>query len=108
MPTMVNIKVSGAKNSATRLLAAAMICDEVATLFNFPTQLVDANHKKRFIENVGGEVLFDDEKEIATIEASDLQDTFLENYEYPIRTTYLLVPGLLKRSGVAKIPYPGG
>lgn len=102
------IKVSGAKNSATRLLAASLICDDTATLYNFPTQLVDAIHKKRFIEKVGGKVTFEDEKETAVISATELKDQLLENYDYPVRTTYLFVPGLIKRTGVAKIPYPGG
>ncbi len=102
------IRVSGAKNSATRLMAASMIADENVTLYNFPTQLVDANHKKRFIESVGGTVTFDDERELAEIETSSLVDTVLSDYDFPIRTTYLLVPGLLKKTGVAKIPYPGG
>jgi len=37
-----------------------------------------------------------------------LNDIKLESYDFPFRTTYLLVPGLIKRSGSAKIPYPGG
>jgi UDP-N-acetylglucosamine 1-carboxyvinyltransferase len=37
-----------------------------------------------------------------------LNDILLDNYNYPIRTTYLLVPALIKRSGRARIPYPGG
>ena len=102
------IRISGAKNSATRLLAASLISDETSTFYNFPTELVDANHKKRFIENMGGVVEFDSEKETATINATRLEDRLLEDYDYPIRTTYLLVPGLIKRTGVAKIPYPGG
>jgi len=32
----------------------------------------------------------------------------LDDYFYPIRTTYLLVAGQLKKSGKANIPYPGG
>lgn len=102
------IRVSGAKNSATRLMAASMISDEKVTLYNFPTQLVDANHKKRFIESVGGKVTFDDDRELADIETSSLIDKVLTDYDFPIRTTYLLVPGLIKKTGVAKIPYPGG
>lgn len=105
---MNKISISGAKNSATRLLAASLICDEDITLYNFPTKLVDANHKRRFIENIGGDVALDDGKEIAIIKTSDLQDKILEDYDYPIRTTYLLVPGLIKKLGVARIPYPGG
>ncbi len=102
------LRVSGAKNSATRLLAASMISDEKVTLYNFPTELVDANHKRRFIESVGGKVFFDDVRELAEIETFSLVDTVLTDYDFPIRTTYLLVPGLLKKTGVAKIPYPEG
>lgn len=102
------VRVSGAKNSATRLVAASMICDEKVALYNFPTKLVDANHKKRFIEAVGGKVLFNDEIELAEFDTSSLVDIELADYDFPVRTTYLLVPGLLKKTGVAKIPYPGG
>lgn len=102
------IKLSGAKNAATRLLAASLIADERSILLNFPTQLVDANHKKRFMEDVGAELSFDDEQEVASIHAEQLQDVVLPSYNYPIRTTYLLVGGLLKKCGVARIPYPGG
>lgn len=102
------VKVSGAKNSATRLLAASLISDERVTLENFPTELVDANHKFNFIRNTGGSVDVNRDKEIVQIESSGLKDVILDDYNYPIRTTYLLVAGLIKRNGVAKIPYPGG
>src|SRR5690606_5596641 len=102
------VKVSGAKNSATRLLAAALIADEKVILENFPTELVDANYKFDFIEKSGGVVTVDRDKEFVEIESQNLKDVLLDSYNYPIRTTYLLVPGLIKRAGVAKIPYPGG
>ncbi len=89
-------------------MAASLISDDTCTFYNFPTKLVDANHKKRFIENIEGKIEFDDENETATINSSDIKDKLLEDYNYPIRTTYLLVPGLIKKTGVAKIPYPGG
>src|SRR5690554_5368052 len=102
------VKVSGAKNSATRLLAAALIADEKVILENFPTELVDANYKFDFIRKSGGRIEVDRDKEVVEIDSNDLQDIILDDYNYPIRTTYLLVPGLIKRNGVAKIPYPGG
>jgi UDP-N-acetylglucosamine 1-carboxyvinyltransferase len=102
------VKVSGAKNSATRLLAAALITDEKVILRNFPTMLLDAIHKKRFIEESGGIITFDDKEEIATIDASKLHKTKISHYDFPIRTTYLLAAPLLKRNGIARIPYPGG
>lgn len=103
-----SVKVSGAKNSATRLLAASLIADEKVVLENFPTELVDANYKFDFIEKCGGKVVVNRNEETVQIDSSNLKDIILEDYNYPIRTTYLLVPGLIKRNGVAKIPYPGG
>lgn len=102
------VRVSGAKNAATRLLAAALISDEKVVLENFPTELVDANYKFDFIIKSGGSVEVNRDNEVVTIESCNLEDIELEDYNYPIRTTYLLVPGLIKRSGRARIPYPGG
>lgn len=102
------VRVSGAKNASTRLLSAALIADEEVLLTNFPTQLVDAQYKIDFIRKCGGIVEVDEEKETVKINTQNLQDQVLEDYNFPIRTTYLLVPGLIKKSGSAKIPYPGG
>lgn len=102
------VRVSGAKNASTRLLSAALIADEEVLLTNFPTQLVDAQYKIDFIRKCGGIVEVDEEKETVKINTQNLQDQILEDYNFPIRTTYLLVPGLIKKSGSAKIPYPGG
>lgn len=102
------VRVSGAKNAATRLLAAALIADEPVTLNNFPTELVDARYKIDFIEQSGGSVKVDQPLQSVTINPTGYEHIVLKDYNYPIRTTYLLAAGLLKRSGVARIPYPGG
>lgn len=102
------VKISGAKNAATRLLAAALISDEKIILENFPTELVDAQYKIDFIRKSGGKVEVKNEEEVLVIDPSELIDIELECYNFPIRTTYLLVPGLIKRAGKARIPYPGG
>lgn len=103
-----NVRVSGAKNAATRLLAASLLADESVILDNFPTELVDANHKINFIRNSGGEVIIDESNESIEINSAGFKDVLLDDYNYPIRTTYLLVAGLIKKSNVAKIPFPGG
>lgn len=102
------VKVSGAKNSATRLLAAATISDGEVILDNFPINLVDARHKMRFLENIGTNIDIDEDSERLVIDSQSLKCKELDLYDYPIRTTYLLVAGQIKRSGIAKIPYPGG
>lgn len=102
------VKVSGAKNSATKLLAAALISDEEIILQNFPTELVDANYKMEFIKELGGEVIKKSDEEVLNVVSKNLLNRELDDYSYLFRTTYLLVPGLLKKSGEAMIPYPGG
>lgn len=102
------VNVSGAKNSATRLLAAACISDGEVVLQNFPTQLVDARHKIRFLQNIGADIKVDEKNETLTINSGNISAKQLETYDYPIRTTYLLVASQIKNAGEALIPYPGG
>tara|TARA_R110001583_G_scaffold107231_1_gene255791 strand:- start:4074 stop:5348 length:1275 start_codon:yes stop_codon:yes gene_type:complete len=102
------VNVSGAKNSATRLLAAACISDGEVILENFPTELVDARHKVRFLQAIGASIEVDEINESLKISSKDLICRQLDTYDFPIRTTYLLTAAQIKRSGKAKIPYPGG
>jgi len=102
------IKVSGAKNSATRLLAASLLTSESVRLTNFPTELVDAKAKMEFIRQLGARVEVDTNSEEIEINAQEVTHNKIKNYDLPIRTTYLLAGGQLVRNKTAKIPYPGG
>lgn len=104
------VRVSGAKNSATRLLAAALLSDDTVELSNFPTRLVDVGHKIRFCQRLGAEIQIDHDTEHVTIRAASLRAKSLsrEEFDIPVRTTYLLAAGQVVRSGIARVPYPGG
>ncbi|MBD2394961.1 UDP-N-acetylglucosamine 1-carboxyvinyltransferase [Cyanobacterium aponinum FACHB-4101] len=102
------VKVSGAKNAATRMMAASMLTNDIVYLLNFPTELVDVRHKSRFIEALSGKINFDKKSSLASFDCSKLKPKILGNYDFPIRTTYLLAAGQLLREGKAFIPYPGG
>ncbi|SFR61719.1 UDP-N-acetylglucosamine 1-carboxyvinyltransferase [Marinobacter daqiaonensis] len=102
------VKVSGAKNSATRLLAASLLTDEPVRIRNFPTQLVDVVEKIGFIRKLGARVEVDDEREFLEILTPGLSCKTIDDWELPIRTTYLLTAGQIVRNGIARIPYPGG
>lgn len=103
------VRVSGAKNSATRLLAASLLTDDTVVLTNFPTRLVDAQHKIRFMRMIGAKVDVDDEAQTVAVNASALNAAELSaDDDFPIRTTYLLVAGQIRSQGCARIPYPGG
>lgn len=104
------VRVSGAKNSATRLLSAALLSDATVELSNFPTHLVDVGHKLDFGRRSGAEFSVDHEAQSVTVDAAGVTSRMLSRREFdvPIRTTYLLAASQIVRSGQARIPYPGG
>jgi UDP-N-acetylglucosamine 1-carboxyvinyltransferase len=102
------VRISGAKNSATRLLAAALLTDQTVVLENFPTRLEDVGHKIRFIRSLGGRVEIDHAAGRVTVDAAGYRCAETADYKCPIRTTYLLAAGQILRSGIARVPYPGG
>lgn len=110
VPPFGRVRVSGAKNSATRLLSAALLTDQAVELSNFPTRLVDVKHKVRFARSIGAEIAIDDDSEVVTVVADGLETRLLarEEFDLPIRTTYLLAAAQLVRGGLARVPYPGG
>lgn len=105
-----HVKVSGAKNSATRLFAAALLADDEVVLQNFPTELVDVGHKVRFSRELGANVVLDKETEQVNISGREISAGMLsrDQLDIPIRTTYLMAAPQLVRSGRAQVPYPGG
>lgn len=85
VPPVGRVRVSGAKNSATRLLAAALLTDDSVELSNFPTRLVDVGHKVKFCRDIGAEVTMDDVAETITIDSASLKSRLLS----AISSTYL-------------------
>jgi len=104
------VRVSGAKNSATRLLSAAMLADGPVELGAFPTRIKDVGYKSAFIETLGGNVALDHENERLTVDATGIAFHPLSRAQInlPLRTTYLLAAGQLLRSRHAIVGYPGG
>ena len=80
VPPRGRARGSGAKNSATRLLAAALLTDQICELGNFPTRLVDVGHKARFIQAIGGDVKLDHEHSTATIDPHGIQSRLLADF----------------------------
>ncbi|WP_339950938.1 UDP-N-acetylglucosamine 1-carboxyvinyltransferase [uncultured Albimonas sp.] len=109
-PQVLNgdVAVSGAKNSATRLLAASLLTNEPVRLRNFPLALEDGKAKMAFIRQMGASVIERPEISELDIHAASLSFDPIEDFELPIRTTYLLAAGALAREGRARVPYPGG
>lgn len=100
--------VSGSKNSATKILSAALLTNHQTILRSFPTKLNDAIHKMEFLVGMGAHIDINHNTETIKIEPSKLDYHLIKNFNLPIRTTYLLAAATLVRQKKARIPYPGG
>lgn len=100
------VKVSGAKNSALRLLAAAMLTDQTVELNNFPNGLLDVQIHLDMLKVLGKNILTNDDNVIITETQSGI--TSLEWSERSIRNTLLILGALVTRFGEGRVPLPGG
>ena len=101
------VKISGAKNSSLRLLAASILTNARVKLTNNPNKLLDVLLHIEMLESLGKTVKI--ENEILTIsEGSDGLISHLDWDKRSIRNTILIAGALLARTGKAIVPLPGG
>ena len=101
-----SIKLSGAKNSALRLLAASLLSSENIVLNNFPNGLLDIKVHLEMLEVLGKS--FYVENDTVTITEQNSVKTKLDWQERSIRNTLLILGALTSRFGEGKVPLPGG
>lgn len=106
VPLRGEIKVSGAKNAALPLMAAALLTPEPQTLYNVP-DLRDTRTILALLEALGvvwekqGDTLIINSEKLGSFEASyDLVKT--------MRASVLVLGPLLARMGRARVSLPGG
>lgn len=100
------LTISGAKNSALRLLAASILTSESICLSNYPASLLDAQVHVDMLECLGKSCLVEGET-ICISEDKGLSDT-LDYKGRSIRNTLLVLGALTTRSGRGAVPLPGG
>ncbi|MBF01559.1 UDP-N-acetylglucosamine 1-carboxyvinyltransferase [Flavobacterium coralii] len=101
------VKVSGAKNSSLRLLAASLLTEETVFLTNFPNGLLDVEIHLRMLEALGKKVT--SAADTVSISVGDEKiKTQLVWDERSIRNTLLILGALTARYGEGKVPLPGG
>jgi UDP-N-acetylglucosamine 1-carboxyvinyltransferase len=105
-----SIPVSGAKNSALKLMAAAILTDQPLLLTNMP-RLADTKFLGRLLQALGVEVSERDgtEGQETLFHAAALTSTFAP-YELvrQMRASFNVLGPLLARTGEAKVSLPGG
>ncbi|MDR2300932.1 MAG: UDP-N-acetylglucosamine 1-carboxyvinyltransferase [Deltaproteobacteria bacterium] len=112
-PLSGSVKVSGAKNAALPLMAAAILADGPLTLTNIP-KLGDLRTMGKLLKHMGGEVNLYPESGDGYLEEGVLDMSRLANPEAPhelvktMRASALVLGPLLARFGQAKVSLPGG
>ncbi|MBN8572199.1 MAG: UDP-N-acetylglucosamine 1-carboxyvinyltransferase, partial [Ignavibacteria bacterium] len=106
-PLHGNIKVSGSKNAAPKLLVASMLSDKPSVLRNSPNKISDLNINKEICENLGAEIsITEDTLKIQTEKFT--KSIISEELGNLTRIAVLMAGPLLNRTGKAEIPIPGG
>jgi len=102
------VKISGAKNSALKLIAASILADSKTTLRNVP-QIEDVSIMVEVLKNLGARVNVDTENKVIEINPESIS-----SYEAPyelvrkMRASILVAGPLLSKFGKVKIAIPGG
>lgn len=106
-PLVGNVTVSGSKNSALKLIAAALFSNEDVILENVPN-IKNITNDLEIVEALGGKVKWLDDNKLL------INGGGISTYEIPqelgtkYRTAALYGAALAFRFGKAKIPFPGG
>ncbi len=102
------LRVSGSKNTALPLMAAALMADGTTTITNVPA-LRDISTFSQVMRVCGAEIEFDKSAHTLEIGASDIT-----SYEAPyelvkkMRASFYMLGALLGRFGEARVSLPGG
>lgn len=100
------VRLSGAKNSVLRLMAASLLTAEPVTLRRYPATLRDAQVHKGMLEALGKVCELDGETLV--IREASAPPAALDWPGRSIRNTLLILGAMTARTGVGEVPVPGG
>ena len=100
------VQVSGAKNSALKLLTASLLTNEKIEITNFPSTLLDAQVHVDMLEVLGKTCSVQGNK-IVICERGPLSSKLVWDGR-SIRNTLLILGALVARTGKGAVPLPGG
>lgn len=100
------VQVSGAKNSALKLLTASLLTKDNIELTNFPSTLLDAQIHVDMLEVLGKTCNVQGNK-IVICEPEPLSSKLMWDGR-SIRNTLLILGALVARTGKGAVPLPGG
>jgi UDP-N-acetylglucosamine 1-carboxyvinyltransferase len=105
-PLKGHVPISGAKNSALVLMTGALLASDPCILRNVPA-LADIGSMSQILAALGVKLSLD--RDALTIDASTITKTEAPyDLVSQLRASFFAVGPLLARTGVAKMPLPGG
>lgn len=107
-PLSGEIPIAGAKNSALKLMAAAILTDQEVVLNNLPN-LADTRFMARLLDSLGIETYWPARSNTLRMRSADLTST-IAPYDLvrKMRATFNVLGPLLARVGHATVSVPGG
>lgn len=101
------VKISGAKNSVLKLLAASLLSTGKIIIKNYPSSLLDAQIHVGMLEKLGKQCHLPDSESLI-IEETGLPSSTFQWDDRTIRNTLLILGALTTRTGAGAVPLPGG
>lgn len=106
-PLKGTVQISGAKNSALKLMCAALLTEKPVTLHNVPV-LADIKSMAELLEHMGAK-LSDHKSNSITLDCGNITDlTAPYDLVSKMRASIIVLGPLLARFGKAKVSLPGG
>ena len=107
-PLEGRIPISGAKNSALKLMAAGLLTDQPLALSNMP-DLTDTRFLSQLLQTLGVEVYWPKGATVCHLNAAELTSTIAPYDQVrKMRASFNVLGPLLARSGHATVSLPGG
>ncbi|MEC9433894.1 MAG: UDP-N-acetylglucosamine 1-carboxyvinyltransferase [Pseudomonadota bacterium] len=101
------VRLSGAKNSVLRLMAASLLTEEPVRLRNYPATLRDAEIHRQMLERLGKRCTLEGPDSLLIEEVSPPPGELVWE-KRSIRNTLLIMGALAARTGHGAVPMPGG
>ena len=101
------VAISGAKNSALKLLAASLLTSDRVLLENYPCSLADCDIHVQMLEALGKKCIVSSDDTIEIVEAEPASSSLVWKGR-SIRNTLLILGALTTRTGAGSVPLPGG
>jgi UDP-N-acetylglucosamine 1-carboxyvinyltransferase len=100
------VEISGAKNSALRLLSASLLSSDTICLDNYPSSLLDAQVHVDMLRKLGKACKVVENRIV--ILQKEHPSSILQWNGRSIRNTLLILGALTARTGLGSVPLPGG